>query len=292
MAARYIADELSSACLVPIGDSGYFQRVPLFVRPMPPLQPDLVLASSWSAFFQADSDRRVEDYNVVAVLPGATWSSRDTAILAVAHYDHHGIGRPVGDDSIMNGSDDNASGVAALVEAARLLSTGRRPRRSIIFLFTTGEEIGMLGTNWYLRHPVWPLERMMAVIGVEMVGRADSVTAGHGGLWLTGDERSTIGRRLRESGLNIVPDPRIRQRFYERSDTYAFALAGIPAHTLSSYSLHADYHRVTDEFERIDLSHLAAATASVRGAIRTLANGPVATWESDGRPPRQITSPP
>ena len=106
-----------------------------------------------------------------------------------------------------------------------------------------------------------------------MVGRPDTLV-GAGKLWLTGYERSTMGEALSAAGLAVVADPRPQFRFFERSDNIVFAMRGIPAHTLSSYGLHTDYHQPSDEVERIDFAHLAGAADMVTRAARVLADGP------------------
>jgi Zn-dependent M28 family amino/carboxypeptidase len=200
-----------------------------------------------------------------------------------AHYDHVGVGKPVAGDSIYNGADDDASGVAAVLAAAQALAKAP-PKRSVIFLLTSGEEFGVLGTQWYLTRPTFPLARTIADLQVEMVGRPDSLVGGVGKLWLTGYERSTMGDSFAKAGIPIVADPRPDFRFFERSDNIVFALRGIPAHTLSSFSLHSDYHQPSDEVERIDFAHLAQAAEVVVRATRLLADQPAPRWHPGGRP--------
>ena len=111
-------------------------------------------------------------------------------------FDHIGIGPSVEGDSIYNGADDDASGVVTVLEIARSIATGPPPERTVVFLLTTAEESGLLGTRHYLNHPVVPLDRTVADLQVEMVGRPDSEAGGAGRAWLTGYERSTMGERL------------------------------------------------------------------------------------------------
>jgi hypothetical protein len=124
----------------------------------------------------------------------------------------------------------------------------------------------------------------MADLQVEMVGRPDSLAGGPGKLWLTGFERSTMGESFAKAGLPVVADPRPDFRFFERSDNIVFALRGIPAHTLSSFSLHSDYHQPSDEVDRIDFTHLEQAADLVVRATRLLADGPRQMWLPEGRP--------
>ena len=146
----------------------------------------------------------------------------------------------------------------------------------------------MLGTRWYLDHPVVPLDHTVANFNVEMIGRPDSLAGGPGAVWLTGFERSTLGAMLREAGIPIIPDPRPDQHFFERSDNYAFARRGVVAHTLSTYNLHADYHRPSDEVRFIDPAHMAQVVSAAARAVRLLADGPAPQWTPGGKPGEQV----
>jgi hypothetical protein len=255
-AARFIAAELERAGIAPAGDSGYFQRVPT---------------------------RRGLAVNVVGIVRGSSPARRDSAVVVAAHYDHLGIGRPVGGDSIYNGADDDASGVVTVLQVAAALAHSN-PERTLVFLLTTGEEVGLLGTRRYLEAPVVTLDRTVAELEVEMIGRPDSLAGGAGRAWLTGYERSTMGDMLRAAGSPIVPDPRPDQHFFERSDNIAFARRGIPAHTLSSFNLHQDYHTPADDVSRVDFAHMTAVIRAAVSAVRELANGAAPAWKPGGRP--------
>jgi len=291
-AARIIAAELRVAGARPAGDSGYFQRVPVArttvtvqgrTRTRTVLLPDFAAVDTLSA----GSRLPVVAVNVVGVLAGTDQQLRDEAVVVTAHYDHLGIGQPVNGDSIYNGADDDASGTAAVLVLARLLGRGPAPKRTIVFLLVTGEERGMLGTRWYLDHPVVPLGRTVANFNVEMIGRPDSLAGGPGAGWLTGFDRSTMGAMLREAGIPIVADPRPDQHFFERSDNYAFARRGVVAHTLSTYDLHADYHRPSDEVRFTDPAHMAQVISAAARAVRLLADGPAPQWAPGGNPAEQ-----
>jgi Zn-dependent M28 family amino/carboxypeptidase len=239
----------------PAGDSGYFQRVPT-----------------------------ARDVNVVGIIPGSDPARRDSAVVIGAHFDHLGVGRPINGDSIYNGADDDGSGVVAVLGVARALAAGPAPKRTVVILLTTGEEVGLLGTRWYIDHPVVPLDRTVADLQVEMIGRPDSMAGGTGRAWLTGYERSTLGDSLAAAGIPIIPDPRPAQRFFERSDNIAFAWRGIPAHTLSSYGMHREYHTPFDEVSRIDFNHLAQVIDATTRAARVLADGAAPEWKAGGKP--------
>ncbi|HET7468408.1 MAG TPA: M20/M25/M40 family metallo-hydrolase [Gemmatimonadales bacterium] len=278
-AARFIADRMREYGLVPAGDSGYFQRVPLSASTDSSGRRRLALVSSGET-----PEATVQAVNVVGLVRGADPALRDQIVLIDAHYDHLGIGPAVNGDSIYNGADDDGSGVVAVLGAARALAAGPPPRRTVLFLATTGEELGLLGTRWYLEHPAAPLEKTVANLEIEMIGRPDSLAGGPGKGWLTGFDRSTMGPMLAQAGIPIVADPRPAQQFFMRSDNIAFARRGIPAQTLSSYGMHRDYHTPSDEVSRIDARHLATMVQAAARAARLLADGEAPTWNPGGRP--------
>lgn len=226
--------------------------------------------------------------NVVGIIPGVDPALKDDVVLVDAHYDHLGIRTPAtpGGDSIYNGADDDGSGTTAVLEIARVIKAGPPPRRTLVFITTTGEEVGLLGTNWYIAHPVRPLAAMTANLEIEMIGRPDSLAGGSGRAWLTGYDRSTMGQMFAAAGLPIVPDKRPDQHFFERSDNIAFARMGIPAHTLSTFNLHDDYHQPGDEVSKVDFVHMAGVINAGVNAVELLANGPAPRWNPGGRPTR------
>ncbi|HUF13225.1 MAG TPA: M28 family peptidase [Longimicrobiales bacterium] len=174
--------------------------------------------------------RRFDAVNVWAVVRGSDPVLREQAVVYTAHYDHLGIAEPVDGDSIYNGAYDNASGVAALIEIAEGFSLMHpRPARSVVFLATTGEEMGLLGAEYYVRNPAVPLALTAAVInldGVNVWGETDDII-------VLGGERSTIGpflqRRANDMNLRITGDRSPERGFYFRSDQFPFARAGVPA---------------------------------------------------------------
>jgi hypothetical protein len=287
-AARWLAAEFGRAGLLPAGDSGTFlQQVPLQRSPafVPTGRSAPRAVPSWAAWDTLPPAQQLRTANVVGVLEGSDPARRDEVVLVTAHYDHIGIGPAVNGDSINNGADDDASGTIGLLELARAMARGPRPARTIVFAAVTGEEVGLIGTRWYISHPVRPLERTVANLNLEMIGRPDPLTGGAGTAWLTGYERSTFGDLLADAGVPIVPDPRPAQRFFERSDNIDFARRGIPAHTLSTYNLHPEYHTVKDEAATLDPQHMAQVIEAASVALRALADAPeVPRWHPGGRP--------
>jgi len=245
---------------------------------------------------------RQEAANVVARLPARGARVLPVAIVISAHYDHLGrmetrtedaakgksepasAGAPA-PDVIRNGADDDASGCAAVLELVGALAARPERARELVVLLATGEEIGLLGTEQYLRAPVVPLEATACNLNFEMIGRPDALVGGSGALWLTGFERSNLGAAWSEAGLRIARDPRPEQRFFQRSDNYAFARRGIVAQTLSSYDLHGDYHTVRDEWSTLDYAHMEQAVRVSLEALTTLIDGTLEpSWLPGGNP--------
>ena len=283
-AARLVAAEMERIGLAPAGDSGFYQRMPLVHSGGG--NGRLRLLPSWADLDTVPAERRATEVNVVGILPGADPALAGEAIIVGAHLDHLGIGRVVDGDSIYNGADDDASGVVAVLRIAEGLRAmaAEPPGRTIVFVAFAGEEMGGLGSRWYLEHPVHPLDRTVAQFQIEMIARPDSLAGGPGRAWLTGYERSTMGERLAAAGIPLVADPRPDQNFFRRSDNYRFAVAGIPAHTLSSYNMHADYHRPRDEAQFADPEHLTAVIDAATRAVHLLSTGPRPEWKPGGRP--------
>jgi hypothetical protein len=285
LTARYLAAELARYGVEPgAPEGGFLQRVPLARTGGSSGGQRLVLPSPDVDFDTLDAGALLTDaVNVVGVIRGSDPAAVAEAVVIGAHFDHVGIGPPVDGDSIYTGADDDGTGTAAVLEIARDLASGRPPRRTVVVLLSTAEEAGMLGTHWYIRNPTVPLERTVADFQIEMIGRPDSLAGGFGRGWLTGYQRTTMGDQLAGAGSPIVPDPRPEMRFFFRSDNLPFAMEGIPAHTLSSYNMHSDYHQPSDEVDAVDLDHMAALVDAAVEAVRLLADGPTPQWKEGGR---------
>ena len=232
----------------------------------------------------------LESYNVVGRMRGVGTADRPElareVIVFSAHYDHLGEhGDPEQADTIYNGADDDASGCAAVLELARALGKGPKPARTLIFLLATGEEMGLIGTRFYLDHPAEPLANTVTNLNFEMIGRPDELVGGAGRLWLTGFERSNLGEAFQAAGLPVSEDLRPEQSFFSRSDNFAFARKGIVAQTLSSYNLHTDYHTVRDEADKLDYEHMQACVRAAYSGARALADGSLTpAWKPGGNP--------
>jgi len=239
-AAAWIASEFSALGLRAGGDDGTFlQHYPL---------PGRAGASGQRA------------PNVVAILEGSDPLLRDEYVVLSAHMDHVGVGVPdARGDSIYNGADDNASGTVAVMTIARAMaSLDRRPARSVIFVLVSGEEKGLWGSAYFMERPPVPADRMVANLNMDMVGRnwTDTIVA-------IGREHSDLGETLDrvnaahpELGMAAIDDLWPQEQFYYRSDHYNFARKGVPALFFFN-GVHDDYHRPSDEPEKVDAEKAA-----------------------------------
>lgn len=213
-----------------------------------------------------------QTWNAVGKLTGRDAKQTEEVILLSAHMDHLGV-RPnaTGEDKIFNGADDDASGCVAVLELARLLARGQRPKRTVYFAFFGSEEAGGYGSQFFVNTLPFPKEKLVANLQFEMIGRPDPKVAAEQ-LWLTGYERSNLGAELARQGAKLVADPHPEENFFQRSDNYNLARQGVIAHTVSSFGLHADYHRASDEIETIDFNHMTRSINSMVKPVEWLVN--------------------
>lgn len=211
-----------------------------------------------------DVERRSR--NVVAILPGET----EEIVMISAHYDHLGV-RPGQPDPIYNGADDDASGTVAVLELAKILSSGKKPRRTVYFVLFGSEEFGTIGGDYFQKHPPVGLNKIVAQIGFEMIGRPDPKVK-PGTLWMTGFERTDLGPELAKRGAALVADPHPEQNFFERSDNFPLAKRGVIAQTISSFGLHPQYHQPDDDVAHIDFEHMTHAIESMIEPMEWLVN--------------------
>ncbi len=223
----------------------------------------------------------IEGKNVMGIIEGTDY--KDELLILTAHYDH--VGKRNKD--VFNGADDNASGTTTILEIAEAFSLAARlnkgPKRSVMFLLVTGEEKGLLGSQYYTEHPVFQLENTIANINIDMVGRRgkEYENSGDPYIYVIGSDR--ISRELHDinesmnqkySGLvldykyNDEQDP---NRFYYRSDHYNFAKRGIPSIFFFN-GVHSDYHRSTDTSDKIDLDLMLQRVRHIFHVAWELAN--------------------
>lgn len=252
----FIARHFAAAGLKPVGDKEtYFQA------------------------FTFSNDRRSR--NCVALLEGSDPDLKDQIVVIGAHHDHVGtaveghraqMGGATQEDRIWNGADDNGSGTTAVLAVARAFAAaGLRPRRSILFMTFGAEEWGLLGSRHYTRNPLFPIERHVAMINLDMVGRNPEDPVGLYGVG-TAEIYPELARRTAErTGLKIEPIDGVRIRGGGNSDHASFHRAKVP--TLFFFTgFHANYHRVSDSFEKIDYPHHAKVARTAALLLWELAN--------------------
>ena len=246
--------------LSPIGADDYFQEIP-------------------SSYF----NNNVKDSeNVLAYIKGS--EKPDEVIIISAHLDHIGIS---GSGAINNGADDDGSGTVAILEIAEAFQTavkaGYAPKRSILFLHVTGEEIGLFGSRYYADvDPVFPLENTVANLNIDMIGRIDPKHEGKDNyLYLIGSDKLSkelhdLSEAVNKTFFNLkfdytYNDDNDPNRFYYRSDHYNFAKNNIPV-IFYFNGTHADYHKPSDTPDKINYEFLETRAQLIFHTAWELAN--------------------
>ncbi|MCI0488081.1 MAG: M28 family peptidase [Blastocatellia bacterium] len=226
----------------------------------------------------APAEKPIKLRNVLGVLRGSDPSLKDTYILVTAHYDHIGK-RPGGEgDQIFNGANDDGSGTVSVIELATALATLKeRPKRSIVFMTVFGEEKGLLGSRYYGRHPVFPIEKTVANINLEQVGRTDSTEGPQvANATFTGFDYSDVPLIFKAAGemtgVTVYKHERNSDAFFGRSDNQALADQGVPAHTLCVAYDYPDYHGAGDHWDKIDYSNLERVNRMIALGLVMIAN--------------------
>jgi hypothetical protein len=242
--------------------------------------------------------------NVVAIVEGSDSALKDSYVAFGAHYDHVGYAegevvegdggprrvRAPGrvsagaiDDRIWNGADDDGSGTVGLMALARAFAEGPRPRRSLLFVWHTGEEIGRYGSLYFADHPTVPVNQIIAQLNIDMIGRnRDDKPSEANKLYLVGADRiSTELDEISRAANAAMPSPMTLdyefndlsdgESLYTRSDHYSYAAKGIPVIFFTT-GLHSDYHANTDEVSKIEFDKLTRVVKLVYETGTRLAN--------------------
>lgn len=261
-----------------------------------------------SITFNVDADYAVVrtqlTRNVVGIVEGSDPVLKDTYVVLGAHYDHVGY-RPTGppeggganpggcegqtrpgprsDDIIYNGADDDGSGTVGVMSVAKAFALGPKPKRSLLFVWFTAEESGLLGSRYMADHPMVPNEKVVAMLNADMIGRNRCDLASEANkVYLVGSDRiSTELHNLSEDANAGLPkpltldyefnDPADPQSLYTRSDHYSFAAKGIPV-IFYTTGLHKDYHWVTDEVDKIEFDKMARIAQLIHKTMTNVAN--------------------
>jgi Zn-dependent M28 family amino/carboxypeptidase len=238
--------------------------------------------------------KSVESANVIAELPGADPQLKDEYVVLSAHLDHLGIGEPINGDRIYHGAMDDASGSAVLLDVAQSLKrSSQRPKRSLLFLFVTGEEKGLLGSKYFAARPTVNPRAMAADINVDMFLPIHPLKV----LTVYGLDESDLGEMAREvaqeQGIAVQADPQPLRNAFIRSDQYNFILHGVPALAMTvgaandeEKELHKAwltnrYHAPSDDLKQpVDLAAAAAYEEVVRALMVKVADEPRPQWKS------------
>ena len=217
------------------------------------------------------SEEPIEAKNVIGIVEGSHPELKNEYVIFVAHYDHLGIGN---DGDIYNGADDNGSGTVTLMELAEAFSSlEKKSKRSLVFLWVTCEEIGLLGSRYYTENPIFPLEKTVACINIDMDGRvyeprdskwnkSPKTVKDFNGLYTLSNNVWTELSEISDAKcaeLSIIPDNSLPSYFLRSSDHYYFHEKGIPVLNYST-GYHADYHKVGDEISKINFDKMKLVT--------------------------------
>ena len=228
--------------------------------------------------------------NVVGWIPGSDPELRKEYMVVSAHYDHVGVGgmRATAEDSIFNGARDNAIGTTALLLTAKSL-VEKPPKRSVLFLAFTGEEMGFLGSNYYVNHPLLPLRDMKFDLNCDGAGYNDTTlvsTVGFDHL----EVKKLLAIGASRNNLKAAGDPVPEQGLYDRSDNVSFAKKGVPAINVSpgvkafDQELMTYYHQVADEAESLNFSYITRFMRSFANIGRILADlDEMPMWKPDSK---------
>ncbi len=228
----------------------------------------------------AATEGRVKLRNVIGLLRGSDAVLKNTYVLVTAHYDHLGMKPDGTGDRVFSGANDDGSGTVSVIELAAALATLEpRPKRSLVFLTFFGEEEGTLGSLFYARHPVFPLEQTVADVNLEQVGRTDALDGrklSEG--TFTGSDFSDLPRAFQaagaKTGVRVLSDRPHGDEFFARSDNAPLAEKGVPAHTFAVAFEFPDYHSVGDKWRKIDYDNMAKVDRMLALGLILLANDP------------------
>lgn len=224
--------------------------------------------------------QRVSSENVLGYVEGG--DLKEELIVVSAHYDHLGMDG----DIVFNGADDDGSGTVAVIELAKTFEKAKKeghgPRRSILFLAVAGEEKGLLGSTYYVKNPVYPLKNTVCDLNIDMIGRIDVKHENNPDyIYLIGSDKLSSTLHNTSENVNKIytnleldytyNDEKDRNRFYYRSDHYNFAKNGIPV-IFYFNGVHADYHKETDEIEKINFDKIEKISRLVFFTAWELAN--------------------
>ena len=276
MAAHYIANHFKNIGIPAFKRNTYFQKFKVKSQRHVCKCDDCDLTFFKRIF---KSNQTIRGENVLGYIEGT--DLKDELIIITAHYDH--LGKH--DSLIFNGADDDASGVAGAMEIAEAFMIAKKegygPRRSILIMPVSGEEKGLLGSEYYTDNPIYPLENTIANLNIDMIGRLDDWHDNGNYVYLIGSDRLSLElHNLNEEinakyiGLDLdyrFNDEEDPNRYYYRSDHYNFAKNNIPV-IFYFNGIHEDYHRPSDTIEKLDFNKIETITKLIFLTAWELAN--------------------
>ncbi|PYT24514.1 MAG: aminopeptidase [Acidobacteria bacterium] len=277
-------EELSTRLVSPEGEhssgSMIVVRSPEALKWYESLRNGATEATTLTLHLSEPAEDSIKLRNVIGLLRGSDAALANTYVLVTAHYDHLGM-KPEGPgDRIYNGANDDGSGTVSVIEIANALASLQpRPRRSIVFMTFFGEEEGTLGSLYYSRHPAFPIAKTVADVNLEQVGRTDATDGPKiSQATFTGYDYSDLPRVFRLAGaltgVRVLSDRPYGDSFFVRSDNAPLASQGVPAHTLAVAFDFPDYHKVTDDWRKIDYDNMAKVDRMVALGVMMVADNP------------------
>ncbi len=235
-----------------------------------------VLGNNIPTSFRVAFTNSIEEqplFNVVGMLPGK--SKPQEYVIFSAHYDHIGIIDAVGQDSVANGADDDASGVSAVISLANYYKKRNDNARTLLFVAFTAEEMGLVGSTYFSTQI--NADEVVAMINIEMIGKDSRF--GPNSLYVTGYDQSNLAKIMQQNVENtdftFHPDPYPAQNLFYRSDNASLAALGVPAHTFATVQIDQDryYHTVKDEVETLDINNIVSSIQAIAMGARSIVSG-------------------
>ncbi len=252
-----------------------------------PVKPFALSADRKITITVKTTEEKAATENVVAVIEGSDPTLKGEYVALGAHYDHEGMRSNVTKgDAIYNGADDDGTGTTALLAIAEALSNApRHPRRSVLFVWHTGEEMGLWGSSYFTRFPTVPLDRVVTQLNIDMIGRSrppndtdprDKDLSGPNEVYVIGSkmmstELGALSEAVNDAYLKLslnykYDDPQDPEKFFYRSDHIHYALKNIPI-IFYFTGVHADYHQVSDEVSKIDFAKFEKVTRTIYATL-------------------------
>ncbi|NMM48164.1 M28 family peptidase [Marinigracilibium pacificum] len=232
------------------------------------------------------NSKSINAYNLIGKIEGTDPSLKDQYVVVSAHYDHLGIGRAIEGDSIYNGARDNALGVAGIMNAAKYFSK-YPPKRSVLLIAFTAEEMGLLGSIWYADHPVVPLNKTVFNLNADGAGYNDTTK-----VTIIGLNRTNIKNYIYNSanafGIEVGDDPAPEQNLFDRSDNASFARKGVPCINMApgmksfNQEIFRYYHNPADEASSLNYNYLAKYWKTFVGTAAMIANSDYTPYWMEG----------